>query len=551
MAEPIAALVSRFAYDGRLRSDKLTLESTRQLSATEPWPNDAAILVDTGQLAASCTREPIVGSYSRFNLLHALLAMTFAHSARSDGCQTVAMITPYRAQARLLAAASEVDYPQITAATVHRFQGSERDLVIFDLVDGIPQSGASQLTGRHADTAFRLLNVAMSRARGKLVVLADIKFIRERHSRASPSRTILRLFEEHGRIETIQASRLKRMTAGERFRWYDGWSEVEPVLTADLRLARRSVIINIPEAFDPSSSFDEALIRVTSVCSQITVFASAGIAARLEETTTIDLRLMVQPGGFFSFVDDRLVWVGLYSPSGAMVRVTERNLVDGLRRLLRYKAFVIDRDNYLLQVSRYIHRNAVEARLVHRPQDYFWSSYGAYVNGRRVRGLTTSTVLEQMGGKQQDQVRNYRKYVESSAQGMSEDPPPTIKQLVIGDEQFAEEVSKKRRAGMVIEQRCTLTDMERAVCQVTQIDREELARPQRTPAINRAREIFMYLARRHTDASLREVAQRLRVRDISTVSHGEKRVTQRLQEKNAAAKEMKRILNQTCSLIQA
>jgi chromosomal replication initiation ATPase DnaA len=50
---------------------------------------------------------------------------------------------------------------------------------------------------------------------------------------------------------------------------------------------------------------------------------------------------------------------------------------------------------------------------------------------------------------------------------------------------------------------------------------------------------------------LREVAERLRVRDISTVSHGEKRVTQRLQEKNAAAKEMKRILNQTYSLIQA
>ena len=214
----------------------------------------------------------------------------------------------------------------------------------------------------------------------------------------------------------------------------------------------------------------------------------------------------------------------------------------------RYKAFVIDRDNYLLQVSRYIHRNAVEARLVHRPQDYFWSSYGAYVNGRRVRGLTTATVLEQMGGKQQDQIRNYRKYVESSAEGMSEDPPPTIKQVVIGDEQFAEEVSKKRRPGIVT---CTLSDVEKAICQVTQIDREELARPQRTPAVNRARELFMYLARRHTDASLREVAQRLRVRDISTVSHGEKRVTQRLQEKNAAAKEMKRILNQTCSLIQA
>ncbi len=35
----------------------------------------------------------------------------------------------------------------------------------------------------------------------------------------------------------------------------------------------------------------------------------------------------------------------------------------------RYKAWLVDRDNYLLQVSRYIHRNAVEAKLVQRPQD--------------------------------------------------------------------------------------------------------------------------------------------------------------------------------------
>jgi hypothetical protein len=57
----------------------------------------------------------------------------------------------------------------------------------------------------------------------------------------------------------------------------------------------------------------------------------------------------------------------------------------------------------------------------------------------------------------------------------------------------------------------------------------------------------MYLARRHTDASLREVAQRLRVRDISTVSHGEKRITMSLQENSPTAKEVKRILNQAHS----
>lgn len=124
-------------------------------------------------------------------------------------------------------------------------------------------------------------------------------------------------------------------------------------------------------------------------------------------------------------------------------------------------------------------------------------------------------------------------------------------QVVIGDERFAEQILKNRRPSIANERLYTLTDMGNAVCQVTRIDRDDLARPQRTPAVNRARELFMYLARRHTEASLREVAQRLRVRDISTVSHREKRVTHSLRENSPAAKALKRTLKNTYSLIRA
>jgi putative transposase len=40
----------------------------------------------------------------------------------------------------------------------------------------------------------------------------------------------------------------------------------------------------------------------------------------------------------------------------------------------RYKAMVVDKDNYLLQVSRYIHLNAVSAKIVERPQDFRWTA---------------------------------------------------------------------------------------------------------------------------------------------------------------------------------
>ena len=56
------------------------------------------------------------------------------------------------------------------------------------------------------------------------------------------------------------------------------------------------------------------------------------------------------------------------------------------------------------------------------------------------------------------------------------------------------------------------------------IDKEMLRRPLRSMAVKRGRELFMYVARHHTEASLREIADRMGVRDISTVSHAERRV---------------------------
>lgn len=45
----------------------------------------------------------------------------------------------------------------------------------------------------------------------------------------------------------------------------------------------------------------------------------------------------------------------------------------------RYRSIVVDADAYLLTVSRYIHRNPLEAGLVDDLRDYPWSSYRAYV----------------------------------------------------------------------------------------------------------------------------------------------------------------------------
>jgi hypothetical protein len=78
----------------------------------------------------------------------------------------------------------------------------------------------------------------------------------------------------------------------------------------------------------------------------------------------------------------------------------------------RYKALLVDKDNYLLQVSRYIHLNPVSARIVSRPQDYRWSSYESYLKGKGIAGLKDGMVLGYFAGDRKKQLAQYREYVE-------------------------------------------------------------------------------------------------------------------------------------------
>jgi hypothetical protein len=50
----------------------------------------------------------------------------------------------------------------------------------------------------------------------------------------------------------------------------------------------------------------------------------------------------------------------------------------------RYKAVVVDKDNYLAQVVRYIHLNPVEAGLVREPESYAWRSQRFYLRRSEV-----------------------------------------------------------------------------------------------------------------------------------------------------------------------
>ena len=110
----------------------------------------------------------------------------------------------------------------------------------------------------------------------------------------------------------------------------------------------------------------------------------------------------------------------------------------------RFNNRVVQTNEYGLWLSRYIHRQAVEAGIVKDPKDYSWTSYCAYL-GLVPRGVIKPEVILGQFGSGRVAIRDYEEFV----LGVEEGPVNWSKPLglVIGDKSFVKkfEVSKEAK----------------------------------------------------------------------------------------------------------
>lgn len=193
----IGNLVSELYYDGKLRTAPI-LEERTAIAAKEPFPGVPLALLDSGNFGRCETQQ---GSYSRCNHSTANLCIELSASAVADDLSSVAIITPYVEQSRFIRLLlAERKLKNVECRTVHRFQGHEKDLVILDTVDGEPFPPGVLLAGDNfGSSAANLLNVSISRARGKLIVISDIAYFRK-NANAKPIGKLLSAIGSHGLV---------------------------------------------------------------------------------------------------------------------------------------------------------------------------------------------------------------------------------------------------------------------------------------------------------------------------------------------------------------
>ena len=104
----------------------------------------------------------------------------------------------------------------------------------------------------------------------------------------------------------------------------------------------------------------------------------------------------------------------------------------------RFKAILVERQSYLLELCRYVVLNPVRAKMVEDSAQYAWSSYPATIGAASLpQWLHTDWLLGQFGS---DRASGVRKYVQFVAEGRSSPSPwAELKgQVLLGTERFVE-----------------------------------------------------------------------------------------------------------------
>ena len=172
-----------------------TYNNGKERLTTLPLENAHIGIYDTSKIGSLPSRTDS-GSY--YNLYQAFLTVSLATQALENGYASVGIISPFRPQTNLIQKILKDENldTKIEADTVHRFQGGEKQIIIFDTTTARP----TKLTDDQAEGGDdeKLLNVAFSRAKEKCIVIADIKTIETKHSLTSLLRKFIQYCHENG-----------------------------------------------------------------------------------------------------------------------------------------------------------------------------------------------------------------------------------------------------------------------------------------------------------------------------------------------------------------
>jgi len=203
----------------------------------------------------------------------------------------------------------------------------------------------------------------------------------------------------------------------------------------------------------------------------------------------------------------------------------------------RFKAVMVEADNYLTQLVAYLHLNPVRARITERPEEYPWSSHQAYLGLCHAPWLTTEFVLSQFSNREAKAREAFRRFVVSRCDeshrpefhGMN-----TIDSRVFGDVPFIQETLENEPEKNVMMSTDDILASAQEICGVTA---EEMLSPGQGFRISEARALAAWGVLATNSGTLKELGIKLG-RDATSLSSAAKRLSERSRKDDSVAAKM-------------
>ena len=338
MHPEIADFAGRSIYNGLLKSADGMTEKREKTVMAEPFAGRAMEFVDLSGTMSTCIKS---SDDSHANVLSAFV--TFSLALKAAQTQEVGIITPYHAQSRLLHAmvrdVNELEaLPHtIKCATVHQFQGSEEDVIVYDAVDcyRLPFPGAliASTAGRYAD---RLFNVAMTRSKGKFICVANGSFMRNKGM--SENLMFMQMLKSYRATAPMIPEIIRPNDDLEKyyFDFVEKENQVDEFIK-DLATARREIRIDIPDS--PANS-DINTTRIAQALAEaqsrgVKVFVRAESKKNLHPTLkyfAVENHYLTDP---VALIDKTVTWFGM-PESAACFKIEGRTSAINNRPCIRF-----------------------------------------------------------------------------------------------------------------------------------------------------------------------------------------------------------------------
>jgi REP element-mobilizing transposase RayT len=110
----------------------------------------------------------------------------------------------------------------------------------------------------------------------------------------------------------------------------------------------------------------------------------------------------------------------------------------------RFKSILIDKNSYLLELSRYIHLNPLRAHMVEKLEEYPYSSYQAYIYSQKETMVSRNLIWGMVSPDRNHASEAYRRFVEEM---LTQEPASPFEKvyggIILGNKQFIKDALKR------------------------------------------------------------------------------------------------------------